>query len=113
MDYYDVEQVYEDFWEEIICDSDGNIDIEQVKKELCDYYNILQQVPKVYNEITGGWLSKPSYQAETVLDVFREKYANKVSAVHCLHYDWDIITADCETNADYKKAIFEYLEIEE
>lgn len=113
MNCYDVEQVYEDFWQEIICDSDGNIDVEQVKKELCDYYIMLQEVPKVYCEITDGMLSKPLYDAETVLSFFRDRYANKAGAVDYLSDDWDFITAECKTNADYKKAIFDYLQIEE
>lgn len=71
MSNYDVERVYQDFWKEIICDKDGKVDIEQVKKELCDYYKILQEVPKVYSEVTGGVLSKPLYDAETVLSFFQ------------------------------------------
>ena len=67
MSNYDVDQIYQDFWKEIICDKYGNIDVEQVKNELCDYYKMLQEVPKVYCEVTGGILSKPLYDAETVL----------------------------------------------
>ena len=37
MSNYDVEQIYQDFWQEIICDKYGNVDVEQVKNELCDY----------------------------------------------------------------------------
>ena len=113
MSNYDVERVYQDFWKEIICDKDGKVDIEQVKKELCDYYKILQEVPKVYSEVTGGVLSKPLYDAETVLSFFRDKYANKAGNVDLLSDDWDLITAECKTNTDYKKAIFDYLQIEE
>lgn len=113
MSNYDVERVYQDFWKEIICDKDGKVDIEQVKKELCDYYKMLQEVPKVYSEVTGGVLGKPLYDAETVLSFFRDKYANKAGNVDLLSDDWDLITAECKTNTDYKKAIFDYLQIEE
>lgn len=113
MSNYDIEQVYQDFWEEIICDKDGNIDVEQVKKELCDYYKMLQEVPKVYIEVTDGILSKPLYDAETVLNFFRDRYANKAGAVDRLSEGWNDITAECKTNADYKKVIFDYLQIEE
>ena len=112
MSNYDAEQIYQNFWKEIICDENGIIDIEQVKKELCDYYKMLQEVPKVYCEVTGGILSKPLYDAETVLRFFRDKYANKAVAVDYLSDDWDLITAECKTNADYKKVIFDYLQIE-
>ena len=112
MSNYDVEQIYQDFWKEIISVGNGIIDIEQVKKELCDYYKMLQEVPKVYCEVTGGILGNPLYDAETVLSFFRDKYANKAGAVDYLSDDWDLITAECKTNADYKKAIFNYLGIE-
>ena len=113
MSNYDVEQVYQDFWKEIICDKDGNINIEKVKNELHDYYIMLQEVPKVYCEVTGGILGNPLYDAETVLSFFRDKYANKAGVVDFLLDDWDLITAECKTNTDYKKAIFDYLGIEE
>ena len=113
MSNYDVEQTYQDFWKDIICIGNGIIDIEQVKKELCDYYKMLQEVPNVYCEVTDGILSKPLYDAETVLRFFRDKYANKAGAVDYLSDDWDLITAECKTNADYKKVIFDYLGIEE
>ena len=32
MSNYDVEQIYQDFWKDIICVGNGIIDIEQVKK---------------------------------------------------------------------------------
>lgn len=113
MSNYDVEQVYQDFWKEIICDKDGNINIEKVKNELHDYYIMLEEVPKVYSEITDGLLSKPLYDAEIVLGVFRDRYANKAGATDYLSDDWNLITAECVTNADYKRAICNYLQIEE
>lgn len=111
MNRYDVEQVYQDFWKDIICDDDGNINVEQLKKELRDFYHIIQEVPKVYYEVTDGTLSKCCYNAETVLGFFRDKFERKACAVDYLEDDWDLITAECETNEDYKKAVFEYLEI--
>jgi hypothetical protein len=113
MNRYDVEQVYQEFWKDIICDDDGNIDVEQLKKELCDFYVMIQEVPKVYYEVTDGTLSKCLYDAETVLRRFRDQFARKACAVDYLEDDWDLITAECETNEDYKKAIFEYFEIGE
>lgn len=113
MNKYNPEEVYQEFWKSIICDKDGNVDVEQVKKELCDYYYMLQEVPSVYSEVTGGMLSKPLYDAKYVLDFFYEKYADKTAYVDCLVDDWDFVTEECTTNEDYKKAIFAYLEVEE
>lgn len=111
MNRYDIEQIYQDFWKDIICDADGNINVEQLKKELYDFYVMIQEVPKVYYAVTGGILSKCLYSAETVLDYFREKYEDKAWAVDLLEDDWDFITAECKSNEDYKKALFEYFEI--
>lgn len=109
----EAEQVYQEFWKDIICNEDGSINIEQLKKELYDYSRVLDNVPAVYSEITGGMLSYPTYKSETVLNIFREKYYDKAWAVDLLADDWDLITAECETNEDYKKAVLEYLNVEE
>lgn len=70
------------FWEDIIYKK-GKLDEKQVLKELSDFYYIMEQVPKVYDEITGGALSKLMYPAETVLGIFED-----------LHYDKKIIQDD-------------------
>lgn len=111
MDKYSIEKSWE-FWKDIICHEDGSINIEQLKLELCDSYLLINEVPKVYDEVTGGLLSKPYYYADTIVSIFNERYGNKAAGVDCLPDDWDDITADCETNEDYKKAIFEYLDCE-
>ena len=102
-------EVFETFWKEIIMDEDGNINMDQLKLELLDFYNMINEVPKVYSAVTGGILSKPTWSAGDVLDYFDEKYGRKAAALEYLAYDWDLITADCETNADFKKAIFNYM----
>jgi hypothetical protein len=104
-------EVFETFWKEIIIDEDGNINMDQLKLELLDFYNMINEVPKVYSAVTGGILSKPTWDAEYVLDYFNEKYGSKAAALEYLADDWDLITADCETNADFKKAIFNYMYI--
>ena len=106
-----VEKNFQEFWKDIVCNDDGTLNPIAVKNELSDYNFILDQVPKVYSEVTGGRLSYPNYEAETVLQIFRDEFANKIIALECLSDDWDDITADCETNADYKQALFEYLNI--
>lgn len=107
-----VEKNFQEFWKDIVCNDDGTLNPIAVKNELSDYSFILDQVPKVYSEITDGRLSYPHYEAETVLQIFRDEFANKVWVLKCLEDDWDDVTADCVTNEDYKRALFEYLEIE-
>lgn len=43
---------------------------EQVQNELADFRFMMQQVPKVYYEVTGGKLTKPMYYADTVIGEF-------------------------------------------
>jgi hypothetical protein len=56
---------------------DEKLDEEAVLKEISDYDFILQEVPKVYWEITGGTLSKLMYPSRVVLGEFQEKFWNK------------------------------------
>lgn len=55
-----------DFWKDIVV-KDGTLDIEQVRRELEDYYFVMDQVANVYDHITGGKLSKPNYHAKVVI----------------------------------------------
>lgn len=108
-----VEEVWQEFWKDIVCDESGNINLEQLKKELYDYSIVLDEVPRVYCEITGNLLSKPFYSAEVVLSAFMDNLPNMIDSLKSLPDDWGNITADCVTNEDYKKALFDYLEIKE
>lgn len=58
-----------DFWKHIILTENGKLDVEQVKKELEDYYFMMEQVPKVYMHITDDQMSKPNYYAHAVIAV--------------------------------------------
>ncbi|MFG1857558.1 hypothetical protein ACGFJT_37390 [Actinomadura geliboluensis] len=53
-------QTHDDFWKQIVERPDGTLDLDQVKRELHDYHQLLQKIPKVYDEITGGRISKPN-----------------------------------------------------
>ncbi|MFA5048948.1 MAG: hypothetical protein WC516_08045 [Patescibacteria group bacterium] len=83
----------DEFWEPIIY-KDGKIDEEQVLKELADFYFMMEQVPKVYDTITNGLLSKPLYKAEVVIG----------KAQDCAQYDIE------EAIAEEKKRIFAEIE---
>lgn len=62
-----VEENWNEFWKEILLKNDGSIDIEQLKKELFDFSTLLDNVPKVYNHITGGMLSKVNTKSELII----------------------------------------------
>lgn len=46
----------------------GKLNLEQVKKELTDWYYVMGEVSKVYDWVTGGLLSKVMYPAQSVID---------------------------------------------
>lgn len=68
----EVDQVFNNFWREIVCNGDGSLNEEQVKKELYDFYVAMENVPKVYCHITGNTLSKINYTASAVISCYEE-----------------------------------------
>lgn len=50
---------------------------QDVKNELHDYQQVLEQVPKVYDHVTGGLLSKPNYLASVVISA-ADDHLNKM-----------------------------------
>lgn len=56
----------DEFWIGVVY-ADKQMTAEQVRAELHDYYQLLQEVPKVYDHVTGGRLSKPNYTADVVI----------------------------------------------
>lgn len=67
-----VEKDWREFWVPLVV-KDGEVDLEQIKKELFDYHMIMKEVSKVYYEVTGGKVSKPNTAAETVIDMYNDE----------------------------------------
>lgn len=44
---------------------------QDVANELLDYKFLMQQVPAVYSEVTGGIMSKTNYYAQDVIELFK------------------------------------------
>lgn len=65
-DITSTEDVFDKFWKPIILNPDGTLNLEQIKKELHDFYTMLKNVPVVYDHVTGGRISKPLTPAEVV-----------------------------------------------
>ncbi|WP_035415372.1 hypothetical protein, partial [Bacillus sp. UNC437CL72CviS29] len=82
------EKDWKERWEAIVM-KNGEIDLEQVKKELSDYRYLLQQVPTVYSELAD--LSKPFYSAQTIITRAHEKQEE---------YARDIYLEDIKAMAD-------------
>jgi predicted phosphohydrolase len=79
----EVEKVYEDFWRDIL-EKDGILDMQQLKKELFDFWNVMQNVPKVYDHVTGGKVSKILTDPKVVCDLADELFSGDL---HKLNYD--------------------------
>lgn len=56
----DYKQTYADFWKSIVEHPDGSLNRDQVMRELYDYWILLEEVPRAYDEVTCGRFSKPN-----------------------------------------------------
>jgi hypothetical protein len=96
-----------EFWLPLITNKQGNISMRKVWNELHDYMICLEEVPKVYCEITGNRMSKPTYSATDVIaehdEVFFDKYT--------IRSDVKMLLKEAKTLKDLKASIREYLEI--
>jgi len=72
----DYKQDYEEFWKNIV-EVNGVLDKDKVMRELSDYHFMLQEVPKVYCEVSGGRISKPNTYAFEVIGEFNEQFNRK------------------------------------
>lgn len=65
-------RTWREHWAEICVRSDGSLNLDAIQRELHDYWNILQNVPVVYDRITEGLISKPHTKAEGVLAAYED-----------------------------------------
>ena len=68
-----IEKIWNDFWKPIVY-KDGELDIEQIKKELHDFYHMIDNVPKVYDTVTNSHVSKPLTDSSVVIAIFEDNY---------------------------------------
>lgn len=67
----DYEATYEEFWKELV-EVDGQINLDQVKRELHDYRVTMTEVALVYDALTEGMFSKPNTYHQYVIDRVNE-----------------------------------------
>jgi hypothetical protein len=97
----------DDFWKNIIY-KNGKLDEAQVLKELSDFYYIMQQVPKVYEAVTNGRLSKLMYSADTVISQFEEcTYSKSITQADIK----DMLKS--HTMEELKERLIDYFELPE
>jgi hypothetical protein len=73
----DYEKTYEKYWKDIV-EEDGQINMDQIKRELADYRVLLQEVPRVYDELAG--FSKPHTRSQVIIDAVNERMIDKEMA---------------------------------
>jgi hypothetical protein len=65
-------ETFESFWKPLVCNEDGSLNEDSVKRELHDFRYLMRNASAVYEAVTGGQISDPSVMPK---DVLRE--ANK------------------------------------
>lgn len=60
------------FWDELILNDDGTVDMDAVYAELHDYRVVAQNASRVYYDITCGLISKPNTLATAVISQANE-----------------------------------------
>lgn len=68
------EENWKEFWKDLCTNKDGSINLEAIKNELSDYSFLLDQVPLVYDSVTGGRISKPNTYAFEVIAQADERW---------------------------------------
>lgn len=67
----EVERVWREFWLPIVT-RNGNINLSQIKRELYDYHEMMDEVSKVYDEVTWHQISKPNTRADAVISIYND-----------------------------------------
>lgn len=101
-----VEKEWNEFWKEIVCNKDGSINLEQLKKELSDFSFLLEQVSEVYNHITDGLLSEVGYTAEKVINVVNEQQKKLIDKE--MAKDDLLIILDGEISEESRQKLIDY-----
>jgi hypothetical protein len=86
--------VFRDFWADIVTPG-GQWDLGQVMRELFDYKALLDEVPKVYSEITNGLIGKPNTAADAVLAA-HEDTCHRYCDEEAHATELDRMAAECE-----------------
>ena len=103
----DYKKDYEEFWKEIV-EVDGKPDLDKVKRELSDYHFLMQQVPQVYMEVSGGMISKQNTYASEVLGEFNERFLDK----SITQDDLKDALKNCKTLEELKEELTDYFQLD-
>jgi hypothetical protein len=96
---------YNNFWKPILEDENGNINKDQLIKELSDFSFIMEQVPQVYSAICG--LSKLMYPAQTIINELDARWIEKSYAYEDL---CGMLEEEINVNSEIKDLLREYFD---
>lgn len=82
-----------EFWDELIFNDDGTVDLEAVYNELSDYRQLMHHASRVYYDITCGIISKPNTHSADVISQANE-CADRITREEIFH-----VLRDLETGA--------------
>lgn len=68
-----VNEVWEKFWRPLVYTESGELDLEQIKKELFDFHFLIENMPKFIEHATGGACSNPMVHL-SVLESLHDDY---------------------------------------
>lgn len=104
------EETWDAYWKEICSNPDGSVNLDQIKRELADYAFMLDEVPKVYTEVTGNTLFKPNYYANTVIGYY-EDHVNELVKFQVEDIVGEIEGMKCGSiSSEYSEALDDVIE---
>lgn len=67
------EETFEEFWRSLVCNEDGTLNEDLVKRELHDYANMMREVSEVYDYVSRSMISKPNTLAFEVISAYEDR----------------------------------------
>lgn len=67
-----VEENWEEFWKDIILNKDGSVNLDQLKKELFDFSDMIHRMMDLTCAITNERMSYATYSVKNILSVAQE-----------------------------------------
>lgn len=93
-DSREVERVWREFWAPIVLRG-GKVNLAQVKRELFDFRQVIESVPKVYLAVTGGRVSKPLTDPEVVIALANEATQQAIEEELADRAEQEQVAAEC------------------
>lgn len=75
----DAEYLWQSFWYALVTRKDGSVDIEQVKKELADYYRLMQTAHQVVMHATDNRIGNVMTDVNVIKAVMDDVFTEAVN----------------------------------